>query len=59
MIIYKTADEIAVMRKSNQIVARVLNELKAMVRPGVRTRELDTHAEALAREMGAAPAFKG
>jgi methionyl aminopeptidase len=59
MIIYKTADEIAVMRKSNQIVARVLNELKAMVRPGVRTRELDAYAEARAREMGAMPAFKG
>ena len=59
MIIYKTADEIAVMRKSNQIVARVLTELKALVRPGVRTRELDAYAEARARELGAVPAFKG
>jgi methionyl aminopeptidase len=59
MIIYKTADEIAVMRRSNQIVARVLTELKAMVRPGVRTRELDAYAEARARELGAVPAFKG
>jgi methionyl aminopeptidase len=59
MIIYKTAEEIAVMRKSNQIVARVLTELKALVRPGVRTRELDAYAEARARELGAVPAFKG
>jgi len=59
MIIYKTPQEIAVMKESNQIVAKVLAELKAMVRPGVRTRELDAYAEVRARELGAAPAFKG
>ena len=59
MIIYKTAEEIAVMRQSNQIVARVLTELKALVRPGIRTRELDAYAEGRARELGAVPAFKG
>jgi methionyl aminopeptidase len=59
MIIYKTPQEIATMRKSNQIVARVLTELKGQVRPGVRTRDLDAYAEARARELGAVPAFKG
>lgn len=59
MIIYKTPQEIAIMKKSNQIVARVLSELKDQVRPGVRTRDLDAYAEARARELGAAPAFKG
>jgi len=59
MIIYKTPQEIAVMRESNQIVAKILSELKAMVRPGVRTRDLDAYAEARARELGAVPAFKG
>jgi methionyl aminopeptidase len=59
MIIYKTAQEIDIMKRSNQIVARVLAELKAMVRPGVRTRDLDAYAEARARDMGAVPAFKG
>ena len=59
MIIYKTAEEIAVMRQSNQIVARVLTELKALVRPGIHTRELDAYAEGRARELGAVPAFKG
>jgi methionyl aminopeptidase len=59
MIIYKTPQEIAVMRESNQIVAKVLSELKAMARPGVCTRDLDAHAEARARELGAVPAFKG
>jgi len=59
MIIYKTPQEIAVMKQSNQIVAQVLSELKAMIRPGVRTRDLDAYAEARAHELGAVPAFKG
>lgn len=59
MIIYKTPQEIAAMRASNQIVSRILDELKSLVRPGVSTRDLDTHAEGRAREMGAVPAFKG
>src|SRR4030042_393156 len=56
MIIYKTPQEIAIMRQSNQIVAQVLAELRALVRPGVRTRDLDAYAEARARELGAVPA---
>jgi methionyl aminopeptidase len=59
MIIYKTPQEIAVMKESNRIVARVLTELKAMIRPGVRTRDLDAYAEARALALGAVPAFKG
>jgi methionyl aminopeptidase len=59
MIIYKTPQEIAAMRTSNQIVARILGELKALVRPGVKTRDLDAFAENRTREMGATPAFKG
>jgi methionyl aminopeptidase len=59
MIIYKSAEEIRAARESNQIVARVLSELKPMIKPGVRTRDLDEYAESRAREMGAVPAFKG
>ncbi len=59
MIIYKTEAEIAAIRASSQIVARVLEELKSMVRPGVTTQELDRYAEARASELGAVPAFKG
>ncbi len=59
MIIYKTPQEIAVMRESNRIVARVLDEVARLVRPGVTTRELDRYAEARARELHAEPAFKG
>lgn len=58
MIIYKSDEEIRGIRKSNQIVAAVLQELKALVKPGVSTKELDALAERRAREMGSVPAFK-
>ncbi len=59
MIIYKTPQEIAAMRTSNQIVARILGEVKTLVRPGISTRDLDAYAERRTREMRATPAFKG
>lgn len=59
MIVYKSEAEIEMMRKSSQIVARILSELKQMIRPGLETRELDLYAESRARELGAIPAFKG
>jgi methionyl aminopeptidase len=43
----------------NQLVARILAELRAMVAPGVTTGDLDIHAERRVREAGAEPAFKG
>ena len=59
MIVYKTEAEIAAMRESSRIVALVLSELRPMIRPGVRTIDLDAYAENRARELGAVPAFKG
>ena len=58
MIIIKSPDEIGLMRESNRIVARVLDEVSAMTAPGVTTRDLDKKAEFLCRELGAKPAFK-
>lgn len=58
MIIYKSKAEIEMMRKSSQIVARILAELKEMIRPGLETRVLDSYAEERAHELGAVPAFK-
>jgi methionyl aminopeptidase len=58
MIIY-CEEEVRAIKKSNQIVAKILEELGSMIRPGIRTRDLDEHAEARTREMGAIPAFKG
>ncbi len=59
MIVYKSKEEIEKIRQSNQIVARILEELKTLIKPGVQTRELDDYAERRCRELGALPAFKG
>jgi len=56
---YKTAEEISALRRSNQIVAQVLAEMRTLIRPGIRTKDLDAYAENRARELGARPAFKG
>jgi len=59
MIVCKSPAEIEKMRAANQVVARVLEELTAMVAPGVSTADLDATAEARVRAAGAEPAFKG
>jgi methionyl aminopeptidase len=59
MIILKSLPEIEKMRKSNAIVAEILEELRKKIRPGVKTIELDRLSEDLALKKGARPAFKG
>ena len=59
MITIKTSEELAIMRCASQIVAEVLDELVAEVRPGISTDELDRIAESMTLKKGARPAFKG
>jgi len=59
MVILKSAEEIEKLRKSNYIVAEVLEGLRELIKPGISTRELDVYAEEMVRERGAVPAFKG
>jgi methionyl aminopeptidase len=59
VIVCKSPAEIEKMRAANQVVARILEELAAMVAPGVSTADLDAAAEARVRAAGAEPAFKG
>ena len=59
MIILKSRPEIEKMRKSNAIVAAILEELRKKIRPGIKTIELDRLSEDLALKKGARPAFKG
>ena len=47
------------MAAAGQILARVLNLVRAKARAGVTTAELDRAAEKLIRSQGAEPAFKG
>jgi methionyl aminopeptidase len=56
-MVLKTRGEIELMARANAIVHRVLDDLAAMVAPGVTTRELDRFAEETIRRAGAVPAF--
>ncbi len=58
-IILKSPQEIEKMRRSNLIVAEILEAIKSAVHPGVTTRELDEMAIALLAKYKARSAFKG
>lgn len=47
------------MRRAGQVVAKVLEAMRAHVAPGVTTGELDQLAEEIIRQHGAIPSFKG
>ena len=59
MIILKSNDEIALMRKAGKIVGETLLLLEKEVKPGVTTAELDIIAEEFITKHGAKPSFKG
>lgn len=58
-IVCKSQSELDKMRRSGHLVRILLDELKAMVKPGITTMDLERHAERRVRELGAKPAFKG
>ena len=59
MIVCRSKAEIEKLRRVNQLVARILAELRQMAKPGVTTRDIDAVAEERVRAAGAEPAFKG
>lgn len=59
MIHLKSKEEIELMRKSNRLVAKLLDRLRKMVRPGITTAELDRAAEEFILKSGGIPTFKG
>jgi len=59
MIVCRSAAEIEKLRRVNQLVARVLGELRGLAVPGATTLDIDRRAEQLVRDAGAEPAFKG
>ncbi|MDD5127467.1 MAG: type I methionyl aminopeptidase [Dehalococcoidales bacterium] len=58
-IIIKSADEVARMRQAGRIVAAILNILSQQIRPGMKTKELDTIATRELEKRGAKSSFKG
>src|SRR5215207_10370702 len=59
MIQIKTAHEVELMRASGLVTAGALQAVRAAVRPGVSTGELDAVAEDHIRSKGAIPNFLG
>ena len=59
MIIRKSPSELQKMRAAGQLVRETLNELSAMVKPGVTTLDLEVVAEKRVKQAGARAAFKG
>jgi methionyl aminopeptidase len=59
MIIYKTKEEIEIIRESAQILGRAHGEVAKMIKLGVKTIELDRRAEEFIRDNGGIPSFKG
>jgi methionyl aminopeptidase len=59
MITRKNADELAKMRVAGRIVADTIAAVRAAVRPGVSTHDLDQIAEQEIRSRDAVPSFKG
>ncbi|MDP2755014.1 MAG: type I methionyl aminopeptidase [Nitrospirota bacterium] len=59
MIILKSSDEIKNMAQSCSIVAKTLDAIKTLVKPGITTEEIENFADAYIRANNAVPAFKG
>lgn len=59
MIQYKTDEEIRLLKQSSLLVGKTLAEVAKLIRPGVKTIELDKIAEEFIRDHGAVPGFKG
>lgn len=59
MILLKSARELEHMREAGRILAEVKERLKALVRPGTSTKDIDEDIESFIVGKGAVPAFKG
>lgn len=57
-MITRNLEEIENLRTGGRILATVLQELRAMAKPGVSTIELNRFAEKRIKELGAEPSFK-
>lgn len=59
MITIKSRAEVEYMRKAGKIVSDTFKELKAAIKPGVTTKQLDEIAYKFITSQGAIPSFKG
>ncbi|UCS93666.1 type I methionyl aminopeptidase [Echinicola marina] len=59
MIHYKTSEEVQLIKESAQILGKAHGEVAKLVKPGVKTADLDKVAEEFIRDHGGIPSFKG
>ncbi|MCB2219136.1 MAG: type I methionyl aminopeptidase [Bacteroidetes bacterium] len=59
MILIKTEEEIELIRESSLLVGKTLAEVAKVIKPGIKTIELDKLAETFIRDHQAVPGFKG
>ena len=59
MIYYKTDEEIELIKESSLLVGKTLAEVAKILKPGVKTIDLDKRAEEFIRDNDAVPGFKG
>jgi len=58
MVIIKSDEEIVIMRKCGKILASILDKLRAEVRPGMKTDQLDIIMAEESKKRGVIPCFK-
>src|SRR3569623_561757 len=54
---YKSVEEIELIRKSSLLVSKTQAEIAKVIRPGIKTIELNRLAETIIRDNGGVPAF--
>ncbi|NOZ55598.1 MAG: type I methionyl aminopeptidase [Calditrichaeota bacterium] len=59
MIVLKTPEQIERIRKSCRILVDTFRRAEELLKPGVKTSEIDAAVEEYVRSRGAVPAFKG
>ena len=58
-IVLKTERDVAMLRRAARLVEAVLADAASRIQPGVKTIDIDRAGEAIIRDAGARPAFKG
>jgi len=59
MLVFKSQEEIEIIRRNNLLVSKTLAEVAKLIKPGVTTLELDKRAEEFIRDNSAVPGFLG
>jgi len=59
MVVYKTEEEIDIIRENAIILSKAHGEVASLIREGITTKELDARAEEFIKDNGGKPSFKG